>query len=115
MAVAANLWPTKASRPIAPGRNAAALQAFNNNPGYQFQQQQGNNAINAQSAATGQNGGNQSIALANYNQGLAGSTYQNAVSNLMPCWWESATCRPWKSSPRWICCAKTCRISRSEL
>lgn len=65
--------------------NASALQSLQNTPGYQFQQQQGNNAINAQAAATGQlASGNTALALSNYNQGLAGTTYQNAVSNLMP-------------------------------
>ena len=65
--------------------NQAASQALQSTPGYQFQLQQGNAAINAQAAATGQNAsGNQTLALANYDQGLAGTTYQNAVSNLQP-------------------------------
>ncbi|WP_205757758.1 hypothetical protein, partial [Lactobacillus crispatus] len=56
-----------------------------NTPGYQFQLQQGNNAINAAAAANGTlNSGNQAIALSNYNQGLAGTTYNNYVSQLQP-------------------------------
>jgi hypothetical protein len=68
-----------------PSGNAAATAAFTNNPGYQFQLQQGNNAINAAEAASGKNfSGNQLIDLSNYNQGLAGTTYQNYVNNLQP-------------------------------
>jgi hypothetical protein len=65
--------------------NQSALTALQNTPGYQFQLQQGDAAINAQAAASGQNAsGNQAIALSNYNQGLAGTTYNQAVQNLMP-------------------------------
>lgn len=65
--------------------NAAALQAFQNNPGYQFQLQQGNNAINAAAAANGTlNSGNQLTALSNYNQGLAGTSWQNYLNSLNP-------------------------------
>ena len=65
--------------------NAAATAAFTNNPGYQFQLQQGNNAITAADAASGKTAsGNEALALANYNQGLAGTTYQNYVNNLQP-------------------------------
>lgn len=72
--------------------NASALQSLQNTPGYQFQLQQGNNAINAQAAATGSlASGNTALALSNYNQGLAGTTYQNAVSNLMPFLQQSNT------------------------
>jgi hypothetical protein len=54
-------------------------------PGYQFQLGQGEGAINAAAAAGGTlNSGNQLTALSNYNQGLAGNTYQSAVSNLSP-------------------------------
>ena len=67
-----------------PNGNASAMQALNATPGFAFQQQQGNNAINAQAAATGQNGGNQALALNNFNQGLAGTTYNNYVSQLQP-------------------------------
>jgi len=70
-----------------PAGNAAATQAFQNNPGYQFQLQQGNNAILAAQAA-GLNGGlmsgNTLKALSDYNQGLAGTSWNNYVSNLQP-------------------------------
>lgn len=63
----------------------AAMKTLQATPGYQFQLQQGDAAINAQAAATGQNAsGNQAIALSNYNQGLAGTTYNNYVSQLQP-------------------------------
>jgi hypothetical protein len=62
-----------------------AQQTLQNTPGYQFQKQQGNNAINAAAAANGTlNSGNQLTALSNYNQGLAGTTYNNYVSQLQP-------------------------------
>jgi hypothetical protein len=68
----------------APGSNTA-LQTLQNTPGYQFQKQQGDDAINAQAAATGMNAsGNQALALAKFNQGLAGTTYNNYVSQLQP-------------------------------
>lgn len=63
----------------------SALSTLQNMPGYQFAVQQGDNAINAQAAATGTNGsGNQALALAKYNQGLASQNYNNYVSQLMP-------------------------------
>ena len=65
--------------------NASALQSLQNTPGYQFQLQQGNNAVLANQAATGQlASGNTDLALQQYGQGLAGTTYQNAVQNLQP-------------------------------
>jgi hypothetical protein len=70
-----------------PGPSTAnsILQTLQNTPGYQFQLQQGNNAINAKAAATGSlDSGNTLLDLSKFNQGLAGTTYQNAVSNLMP-------------------------------
>ena len=68
-----------------PAGNQSASQALQSTPGYQFQLQQGDAAINAQAAATGQNAsGNQALALSNYNQGLAGTTYNNYVSQLQP-------------------------------
>jgi hypothetical protein len=63
----------------------SALTNLQTTPGYQFQLGQGDNAINAAAAAGGTlNSGNQATALSNYNQGLAGNTYQSAVSNLAP-------------------------------
>lgn len=63
----------------------AAMKSLQSTPGYQFQQQQGNASINAAEAASGNNfSGKQLVDLSNYNQGLAGTTYQSAVNNLMP-------------------------------
>ncbi|EJN10473.1 hypothetical protein PMI42_06249 [Bradyrhizobium sp. YR681] len=63
----------------------AAMKSLQATPGYQFQLQQGNNSINAAAAANGTlASGKQLIDLSNYNQGLAGTTYQNAVNNLQP-------------------------------
>lgn len=68
-----------------PNGNAQALQTLQATPGFAFQERQGDAAINAQAAATGQNAsGNQALALSNYNQGLAGTTYNNYVSQLQP-------------------------------
>ena len=65
--------------------NQSAMTALQNTPGYQFQLQQGDNAITSQDAASGKTGsGNEGIALSNYNQGLAGTTYNNYVSQLQP-------------------------------
>lgn len=63
----------------------AAMKSLEATPGYKFQLQQGNNSINAAAAANGTlASGKQLIDLSNYNQGLASTTYQNAVNNLMP-------------------------------
>lgn len=63
----------------------AAMKALQATPGFQFAKDQGNSAINAYEAATGKTAsGNQLLDLSKFNQGLAGTTYQNAVSNLMP-------------------------------
>lgn len=68
-----------------PVGSQSALTQLQTTPGYQFSLGQGNNAINAAAAANGTlNSGNQLTALANYGQGLAGNTYQSAVSNLLP-------------------------------
>jgi hypothetical protein len=65
--------------------NDAAMKTLQATPGYQFQQQAGDNSINAAAAANGQlASGKQLVDLSNYNQGLAGTTYQNAVNNLQP-------------------------------
>jgi hypothetical protein len=65
--------------------NQSALTSLQNSPGFQFTQQQGDNAINAAAAANGTlNSGNQLTALSNYNQGLANTTYNNYVSQLQP-------------------------------
>ncbi len=63
------------------GFDATNLQ---NEPGYQFQLQQGNKAVNNAHAANGLAGsGAQSKALAQYGQGLAGTTYQNAYNRAL--------------------------------
>ena len=68
-----------------PAGSKQALQTLQATPGYNFQLQQGDNAINAAAAANGTgNSGNQQLALSNYNQGLAGTTYNNYVSQLQP-------------------------------
>src|ERR1700730_8668237 len=65
--------------------NAAATAAFQNNPGYQFQLQQGENAVDANQAKTGQlASGNTNLDLTNYAQGLAGTGWQQYVQNLQP-------------------------------
>jgi hypothetical protein len=65
--------------------SAQAQQAFLSNPGYQFQLQQGDNAITAQDAATGMTGsGNEALALSKFNQGLAGTSWNNYVQSLQP-------------------------------
>ncbi|MBV8474514.1 MAG: tail fiber domain-containing protein [Hyphomicrobiales bacterium] len=68
-----------------PAGSQAALQTLQATPGFQFQLGQGNNAINAAAAANGTLGsGNQMLALANYDQGLASTTYNNYVNQLQP-------------------------------
>jgi hypothetical protein len=69
-----------------PGGSAAALTAFqNSNPGYQFQLQQGENAVNANAAKNGMsNSGNTQLALQNFGQGLANNTYGQWQSQLAP-------------------------------
>jgi hypothetical protein len=70
-----------------PAGNAAAVAAFQNNPGYQFQLQQGDNAILAAQAA-GQGGGlasgNTLVDLSKFNQGLANTSWNQYISNLQP-------------------------------
>ncbi len=70
---------------LGPGGTQGALKTLEGTPGFQFAKDQGNKSILAQRAATGGTGsGNEAIDLAKFNQGLAGSTYQNAVSNELP-------------------------------
>lgn len=65
--------------------NTSALTALQNTPGYKFQQGTLDDTVNAQAAATGMNAsGNQLLALNKVNTGLADSTYNNYVSQLMP-------------------------------
>jgi hypothetical protein len=64
----------------------AALDAFqNSNPGYQFALQQGENAILANQAKSGQlASGKTNLDLLNYGQGLANQSYGQWVSGLAP-------------------------------
>jgi hypothetical protein len=53
-------------------------------PGYQFNLEQGTQAINEHAAATGNlNSGNTGVALQKYGQGLATTTYQQAYQNAL--------------------------------
>ena|ERR1700693_1734983 len=63
-----------------------ALQAFQqSNPGYGFQLQQGDNAVLANQAATGQlASGKTNLDLQKFGQGLANQSYNQYVQNLMP-------------------------------
>lgn len=64
--------------------NARAMNALQNLPGYQFQLQQGDLAIQNKDATTGSAlGGATMKDLMNYNQGLAGTYYNNYVNNLL--------------------------------
>jgi hypothetical protein len=69
------------------GGGAGMLASLAATPGYQFALQQGDNSILAARAA-GQGGGlssgNTLLDLSKFNQGLATTTYQNAVNNAMP-------------------------------
>jgi hypothetical protein len=68
-----------------PAGNARATAAFQNNPGYQFQLQQGLAAVNAKNAAGGNlASGNTLMDLTRFGQGLAGTGWQNYVQNLQP-------------------------------
>ena len=68
-----------ASRPTFHAPTAEEVQ---NTPGFQFQLQNGSNAITNQAAASGlSQGGNTLKALTQYGQGLAGTYYQNAFQN----------------------------------
>lgn len=68
-----------------PAGSQQAMQTLQATPGYQFQLQQGDNAVNANAAATGGLGsGKQETDLSQFNQGLAGTTYNQAVQNLQP-------------------------------
>lgn len=65
--------------------NAAATAAFQNNPGYQFQLQQGQNSILANQAKTGQlASGATNLDLDQYSQGLANQGWNQYVQNLQP-------------------------------
>lgn len=62
-----------------------ATDNFRTNPGYEFQQQQGLDALDRRAASRGMlASGNNSIDTMNYSQGLADQSYQSYVNNLSP-------------------------------
>lgn len=66
---------------------APTLEQAEATPGYQFALDQGTQAINEHAAATGNlNSGNTGVALQQYGQGLASTTYQQAYQNAMNSW-----------------------------
>ena len=68
-----------------PGGSARAVSAFQANPGYQFQQQQGANAVLANQARTGQlSSGNTDLALQQQGQNIANQGWNGYISNLQP-------------------------------
>ena len=67
------------------GGAQGAQAALSATPGYQFTKQQGQGAIDAAAAASGNlNSGGLIKSLADYTSGLASQTYQGAVNNLAP-------------------------------
>lgn len=65
------------------GGQAPNFSAFTNSPGYQFQQQQGDQAIQRAANANGNGFSTTTLAgLANYNSGLASTQYQQYLQNL---------------------------------
>ncbi len=61
-----------------------AMNALHNLPGFKFQEQQGDLGIQAQGSATGSAlGGATMKAMSQYNQGLAGTYYNNYVNQLL--------------------------------
>ena len=65
--------------------NQAATQAFQNNPGYQFQLQQGTQNVDRNQAAAGMLGsGNTDAAVSNYTTGLANQSWNQYLQNLQP-------------------------------
>lgn len=62
---------------------ARAQSAFTTDPGYQFQQQQGLDALNRSAAARGQlNSGQTGLDTLTFSQGLANNSYQQWLQNL---------------------------------
>jgi len=65
--------------------NQAAVAAFQNNPGYQFQLQQGINDVLANQARTGQlASGATNLDIDKYSQGLANQGWNQYIQNLQP-------------------------------
>lgn len=68
---------------LGPGGMASSMSALENTPGYQFQKQQGQLAVDRSDAAKGLLlSGGQLKDTMGFNQGLASNAYQGAVSNL---------------------------------
>jgi hypothetical protein len=68
-----------------PDGNARAVTAFQNNPGYQFQVQQGLNSVMANQARTGQlASGNTDLALQQMGQNIANQGWGNYIGQLQP-------------------------------
>ena len=66
------------------GFTAPTLAQAEQTPGYEFTLQQGTDAINKNAAANGTlNSGNTGVALENYGQGLASTTYQQVYNNAL--------------------------------
>lgn len=71
--------------PSGPAQPSSIQSILENTPGYNFAKTQGDNSILAQNAASGKTGsGGEAMALSNYNQGLADTTYNNYISQLQP-------------------------------
>lgn len=66
-----------------PGGNQAAVGAYQTNPGYGFQMQQGQQALDRSAAGSGMFGsGNAAMALNQFGQGVANQDYGNWLSRL---------------------------------
>lgn len=76
------ITPAGTSPATAQANSAAQLSALRNTPGYQFQQQEGTtNTLNSANASGLLNSGNTLTGLSEFNQGLADTTFQQAVGN----------------------------------
>lgn len=75
-----------------PAGNAAATAAFQNNPGYQYQLQQGTeNELRNQSRMGAVNSGQTQVDLQNIGQGVANQGYNQYVQNLQPYLGQAST------------------------
>lgn len=75
-----------------PAGNAAATAAFQNNPGYQYQLQQGTeNELRNQSRTGALNSGQTQVDLQNIGQGVANQGYNQYVQNLQPFLGQAST------------------------
>jgi len=75
-----------------PAGNAAATAAFQNNPGYQYQLQQGTeNELRNQSRTGAVNSGQTQVDLQNIGQGVANQGYNQYIQNLQPFLGQAST------------------------